>query len=60
MKRLILTALILVVGSLCTASGAPIEGKSRKLEHDLRLSDVRVDDFVGVIVPCCCKGGVQC
>jgi putative intracellular protease/amidase len=32
---------------------------SRKLEPDLRLGDVRVDDFVGVIMPCCCKGTAQ-
>jgi putative intracellular protease/amidase len=41
---------------IASASGEPIEGKSRKLEPDLQLSDVRVDDYVGVIMPCCCKG----
>jgi putative intracellular protease/amidase len=44
---------------VASASGAPIEGKSRTLEPDLRLSDVRVDDYVGVIMPCCCRGTAQ-
>ena len=37
---------------IANVSGQPIEGIMRKLKPDLKLSEVKVDDYVGVILPC--------
>jgi putative intracellular protease/amidase len=40
-----------------TASGQPLAAGAAQLKPDLRLSDVRVADYVGVIMPCMATGG---
>jgi protease I len=37
---------------VANVSGQPIEGILKKLKPDLKLSEVRVDDYAGVILPC--------
>jgi len=37
-------------------SGQPIEGIIRKLKPDMRLSEVKVDDYAGFILPCMAVG----
>jgi len=37
---------------VANASGQPIEGLIKKLKTDLKLSEVRVDDYTGFILPC--------
>jgi len=37
---------------VATVSGQPIEGVIGKLKPDLKLSEVKVDDYAGVMLPC--------
>ena len=37
---------------VANASGQSIEGLIRKLKPDLKLSEVRIDDYAGFILPC--------
>ena len=41
---------------VANASGQPIEGFIRKLEPDLKLSEVKVDEYEGFILPCMAVG----
>jgi putative intracellular protease/amidase len=41
---------------VATVSGEPIEAKTTELIPDLKLADVKVSDYVGIIVPCMAKG----
>ena len=44
---------------VATGSGEPIEGLSgQSLKPDLKLSDVRVEDYAGVIMPCMATGSL--
>jgi len=43
---------------VATASGEPIEAQTTKLMPDLKLADVKVNDYVGIIMPCMAKGAV--
>ena len=40
-----------------TTDGMPIKGSTEVLTPDLKLSDVKVDDYVGIIIPCFGGGG---
>lgn len=40
-----------------SASGELIEGKTLKLKPNLKLADVKVNNYVGIIIPCMAKGG---
>src|SRR4030043_1999920 len=39
-----------------TTNGLPIKGSTVTLTPDLKLSDVKGDDYVGVIIPCMVSG----
>jgi putative intracellular protease/amidase len=41
---------------VANVSGQPIEGTLRKLKPDLKLSEVKVDDYAGVILSCMGRG----
>ena len=41
---------------VANVSGQPIEGIIRKLKPDLKLSEVRIDDYAGFILPCMAVG----
>jgi putative intracellular protease/amidase len=41
---------------VANASGEPIEGIIKKLKPDLKLSEVKVDDYAGFILPCMAVG----
>ena len=41
---------------VANVSGQPIEGILRKLKPDLKLSEVKVDDYAGFILPCMARG----
>jgi putative intracellular protease/amidase len=41
---------------VATASGASILGPTEKIEKVLRLSEIKVDDYVGIIMPCMAVG----
>jgi protease I len=41
---------------VANAPGQPIEGLIRKLKPDLKLSEVRIDDYAGFILPCMAVG----
>lgn len=41
---------------VANVSGQPIEGLIRKLKPDLKLSEVKVDDYAGVILACMAVG----
>jgi putative intracellular protease/amidase len=41
---------------IATPSGMPILGPTRKIEKVLRLSEVKLDNYVGVIIPCMAVG----
>ncbi len=41
---------------VANVSGQPLEGILRTLKPDLKLSEVKVDDYVGVIMPCMAVG----
>jgi len=41
---------------VANVSGQPIEGIIRKVKPDLKLSEVKVDDYAGVILPCMAVG----
>jgi len=41
---------------VANVSGRPIEGAINKLKPDLKLSEVKVDDYAGVILPCMAVG----
>jgi len=41
---------------VATVSGEPIEGVVYKLKPDLKLSDVKIDDYAGVMLPCMATG----
>ena len=43
---------------VATASGEPIKAQTTKLMPDLKLADVKVNDYVGIIMPCMAKGSV--
>ncbi len=43
---------------VATASGEPIKAQTTKLIPDLKLADVKVNDYVGIIMPCMAKGAV--
>ncbi len=43
---------------MATASGEPIKAQTRELIPDLKLADVKVNDYVGIIMPCMAKGYV--
>jgi len=43
---------------VATASGEPIKTQTREFMPDLELADVKVNDYVGIIMPCMAKGGV--
>jgi len=40
---------------VATASGEPIEAQTTKLMPDLELADIKVNDYVGIIMPCMAK-----
>jgi protease I len=40
-----------------SASGELIEGKTLKLKPNLKLADVKVNNYVGIIIPCMAKEG---
>ena len=42
---------------VATTDGLPIKGSTVTFTPDLKLSDVKVDDYVGVIIPCFGAGG---
>jgi len=37
---------------VASTSGQPIVGSTRKIEKIMRLSEIKVDDYVGIIMPC--------
>ena len=41
---------------VANVSGQPLEGIMRTLKPDLKLSEVKVDDYAGVIMPCMAVG----
>ena len=41
---------------VANVSGQPIEGIMKALKPDLKLSEVKVDDYVGIILPCMAVG----
>jgi len=41
---------------VANVSGQPLEGIINKLKPDLKLSEVKVDDYAGVIMPCMAVG----
>jgi putative intracellular protease/amidase len=41
---------------VANVSGQPIEGIIRKLKPDMKLSEVKVDDYSGFILPCMAVG----
>jgi len=41
---------------VATALGEPIKAQTTKLMPDLELADVKVNDYVGIIMPCMAKG----
>jgi putative intracellular protease/amidase len=41
---------------VANASGQPLEGVIHKLNFDLKLTEVNIDDYVGVILPCMATG----
>jgi len=41
---------------VANVSGQPLEGIMRTLKPDLKLSEVKVDDYAGVILPCMSVG----
>ena len=41
---------------VATASGEPIKTQTTKLIPDLELADIKVNDYVGIIMPCMAKG----
>jgi putative intracellular protease/amidase len=41
---------------VATVDGQPIEGVIYKLKPDLKLSEVKIDDYAGVILPCMATG----
>jgi putative intracellular protease/amidase len=41
---------------VANVSGQPIEGIIKKLKPDLKLSEVKVDDYAGFILPCMAVG----
>jgi len=43
---------------VATASGEPIKAQTTELIPDLKLADVKVNDYVGIIMPCMAKGAV--
>jgi len=43
---------------VATASGEPIKAQTREFIPDLKLADVKVNDYVGIIMPCMAKGYV--
>lgn len=43
---------------VATASGEPIKAQTREFIPDLELADVKVNDYVGIIMPCMAKGAV--
>jgi putative intracellular protease/amidase len=44
---------------VATVSGQPLVGASTTLAPDLRLEDVRVEDYVGFMVPCMAAGNTE-
>jgi len=44
---------------VATASGEPIKSRTTELIPDLKLADVKVNDYVGIIMPCMAKGLVS-
>ena len=43
---------------VATASGEPIKAQTTELIPDLKLAYVKVNDYVGIIMPCMAKGAV--
>jgi len=43
---------------VATASGEPIKSRTTELIPDLKLADVKVNDYAGIIMPCMAKGSV--
>ena len=41
---------------VATASGEPIKARTREFIPDSKLADVKVNDYVGIIMPCMAKG----
>jgi hypothetical protein len=41
---------------IATTSGSPIRGQTEKIEKLLRLVDIKLDDYVGIIMPCMAVG----
>ena len=41
---------------VATASGEPLEGQSTQLIPDLKLADVNVEDYAGIMLPCFSAG----
>src|SRR4030042_491389 len=41
---------------IATTSGQPILGPTQKIEKVLRLSEINLDNYVGVIMPCMAVG----
>ena len=37
---------------VASASGQPITGGATTLKPDLKLADVNVDDYAGIVLPC--------
>ena len=56
MRRIIMTAGFKVI--VATASGMRIVSPGMDLEPDLKLVDVKLSDYVGVIMPCMAVGGI--
>jgi putative intracellular protease/amidase len=44
---------------VASVSGKPITGYATTLEPDLKLADVKVEDYVGFIVPCMAAGDLE-
>ena len=55
MRSLLQKAVVDVM--VTTASGEPLVAGAARLMPDLKLSDVHVSDYVGVIMPCMATGG---
>ena len=41
---------------VATSSGQPILGPTQKIEKVMRLSEIKLDDYVGIIMPCMAVG----
>jgi putative intracellular protease/amidase len=44
---------------VASESGEVIKGNTQKLKPKVRLADVSVNDYVGIIIPCFCRGSLS-